>query len=58
MKRCPKCHGFGVKYDPSMKAEKCLCIDCLWVNKDNIDEDKVEHPIRFQKFINAISKKE
>lgn len=54
-KRCPKCHRFGVECYNGY--ETCLWRDCLWVNKDGIDLDKVKHPIRFQKFINTITKK-
>ncbi len=54
MKQCPKCHRFGVEFDSG--EERCLWIDCLWVNKDNIDVDKVKHPIKFKKFIKSIKK--
>ena len=57
MKRCPKCHRFGVSYDPDMDKERCVWRNCLWVNLDNIDVDKVEHPITHWKFIEAIQKK-
>jgi hypothetical protein len=57
MKRCPQCHRFGVDYDPYSGIERCVWRDCLWVNKDGIDVDKVKHPIRFHKFIAAIKEK-
>ena len=57
MKRCPKCHRFGVEFDPYNHMERCLWKDCLWVNHDNINIDKIKHPIRFQKFMDNIKKK-
>ena len=54
MKRCPKCHRFGIEYDASIGMERCLWDDCSWLNKNNIDVDKVKHPIRFKKFIDSI----
>jgi len=55
MKRCPNCHRFGVKYNPSYLHEKCSY--CNWINIDDIDVDKVKHPIKFWKFIKTISRK-
>ncbi len=57
MKRCPECHRFGVEFDPAMRMERCIWLNCLWINKDNIDVDKVEHPVCCQKFIDSITKK-
>jgi hypothetical protein len=56
MKRCPECHRFGVEMREDGK-EHCIWNDCLFVNHENRDLDKVVHPIRFQKFIDVISKK-
>ena len=55
MKRCPNCNKNGVMYNPHYFHEKCLA--CGWLNVDDIDVDKVKHPIRFWKFINAIKEK-
>jgi hypothetical protein len=57
MNRCPECHRFGIEYDPYIKFEKCPWNDCLWINKNNIDLNKVIYPIKFHKFINAIERK-
>jgi len=59
MKRCPNCHRFGVVNNSAMHPlhEVCIWRDCHWVNVDDIDVDKVKHPIRFWKFINAIKEK-
>jgi hypothetical protein len=54
-KRCPECHRFGVEWHNG--HEQCLWRDCLWVNENDIDLSKVKHPIRFQKFIDAIRRK-
>lgn len=56
MKRCPQCHRFGIEVNQNGQ-EQCIWRDCLWLNKDNIDVDKVEHPIEHWLFINAIQRK-
>ena len=60
MKRCPACHRFGVVFNIAMHPlhEVCVWKDCHWINVDDIDVDEVEHPIRFQKFIDAIGNKD
>lgn len=55
MKRCPKCHRFGIDYS-NIGHEQCPWKDCLWINSKNIDLNKVKHPIKFKKFIDSISK--
>lgn len=52
MKRCPQCNRFGVEYDPSIKREKCLYIDCSWINVDNknIDEENGSSVKNYSKF--------
>jgi len=57
MKRCPACHRFGVSFDPTAMHERCDWKDCNWLNVDDIDVDKVKHPIKHWKFIKAITKK-
>jgi len=57
MKRCPKCHRFGIDNDPISGIERCLWNDCCWRNTDNIDLNKVKHPIRYKKFIKSIKVK-
>lgn len=56
MKRCPDCHRFGIEMHP-IGHEVCPWEHCPWVNKKDIDLDKVEHPFKFQNFANAIKKK-
>ena len=58
MKRCPKCHRFGIEYDPYINSERCLWKDCSWINHNNIDVDKVNHGIRFKKFIRSIGRRQ
>ena len=58
MKRCPKCHRFGIEHaNESALKERCIWKDCLWVNEDNIDVTKVVHPITNWKFIKAIKER-
>jgi hypothetical protein len=57
MNRCPKCHRFGICYDNASNHERCVWKNCGWVNELDIDLDKVKHPLRFWKFINAIKRK-
>ncbi len=57
MKRCPKCHRFGVEYDPYTGAERCLWEDCLWVNKDKIDLDQIPSKPNYIKFRDGIKVK-
>lgn len=54
--RCPKCHRFGIEMT-SCGYEVCIWRNCLWHNKDKLDLSKVEHPIRFHKFIDTIKDK-
>ena len=58
MERCPQCKRFGVEYDPSTGAQRCLWRDCLWVNRNNIDLDNVKYkpPSKFKEFIKAMKK--
>jgi len=56
MKRCPKCHRYGVEVNQGGK-EQCSWRECLWVNKDDIDVDKVEHPFTFHKFRDSLRRK-
>lgn len=57
MKRCPQCRRFGVEYDSSIGAERCLWDDCLWVNekKKNIEDTKFKP--NFTKFRDALKGK-
>lgn len=57
MKRCPECHRFGIEYREGSNTEVCIWNDCLWVNENHIDLDKVKHPFKFQKFANALKNK-
>ena len=57
MKRCPQCHRFGLSYLPQINHLGCIWRDCNWINWNDIDVDKVVHPIKFWKFINEIRKK-
>ena len=57
MKRCPECHRFGIEYREGTKTEVCIWNDCLFVNENHIDLDRVVHPIMFQRFAEAIRKK-
>lgn len=57
MKRCPKCHRFSIENSSILGIEACLFRDCQWRNINNIDLDKVKHPIRFWKFIKAFKRK-
>lgn len=57
MKRCPKCHRFGVEYDPYFGFEVCLWNDCKWINNKHIDVDKTKHPRKFQEFAKMFFKK-
>lgn len=52
MKRCPNCKRFGVEYDPTIKKERCLYIDCSWINinDDELDEENGSYVKNYSKF--------
>lgn len=55
MKRCPKCKRFGVEHDPQTGEEKCIWIDCLWINEKGIDLDTHDYGVNFVEFRNSIN---
>jgi len=57
MDRCPKCHRFGIEYACS-GFYQCVWKGCGYLTMDYADIENAEHPIRFQKFIDSITKKE
>lgn len=57
MKRCPKCKRFGVEFDTYTGTERCLWMDCQWVNKECVDLDKVKFEINYKEFRNCIKPK-
>ena len=54
MKICPKCQSFSVEFDPYIGNEKCLWNDCLWVNRENLNLDKVKFEVNFGNFRRSI----
>jgi len=50
MKRCPICGKFDVEYDPSLGAERCLWLDCNWINADHSDIDSRKYEPNFTEF--------
>jgi hypothetical protein len=33
LKICPKCHNLSIEYDPHQKIDRCLNMQCGWVNR-------------------------
>ena len=57
MKRCPKCERFGIEYECRIGLERCLWVNCTWVNENRINLDEIYYPPKFIKFIKAVTKK-
>ncbi len=57
MKRCKECGRFNVEYDPKIGAERCLCRDCGWINKEKIDLEKENYKCNFNKFKDSLKAK-
>lgn len=60
LKRCPKCGRFDVEYNPCVGHERCLWKDCGWINRDNLNLDKLaddyfkQHGTRYKKFAKGL----
>ena len=57
MERCPKCHKFRVNYEGN-GIYRCLWKACGYTTNNSTDIINAKHPIKHQKFIDTINKKE
>ncbi len=58
MKRCPECGKFNVEYDPYIGFERCLWIDCMWINFEKKDLDSEEYKYNFNDFKKTLKRKD
>ena len=57
MKRCPTCKRFGVEFDPYTGKERCLWLDCQWINEKGVDLEKRKFKPNYKKFRSCIKPK-